>query len=204
MNKRKKLFTYFFILFNFFALTSCDAEQLGKDISETVQNNLIPNLWSTLAQILATIILFTVVIVFAVKPIKKYLKKRQELLDKEVKDTLNNKKNAEESAKKADQIILESHEKAKKILDNAQIQATIYKDEIINQAKEEAARKIKDSELVINKQKKEAYDEIHNAIVNVALDASEKILGREFNEKDNEKIVNNFIKDINNKNNGDK
>ena len=127
MNKRKKLFTYFFILFNFFALTSCDAEQLGKDISETVQNNLIPNLWSTLAQILATIILFTVVIVFAVKPIKKYLKKRQELLDKEVKDTLNNKKIAEESAKKADQIILESHEKAKKILDNAQIQATIYK-----------------------------------------------------------------------------
>ena len=79
-----------------------------------------------------------------------------------------------------------------------------FKQLFINQAKEEAARKIKDSELVINKQKKEAYDEIHNAIVNVALDASEKILGREFNEKDNEKIVNNFIKDINNKNNGDK
>lgn len=197
MIKRKKIFTYLFLLTNLIALTSCDTEDLGKDISVTVQKNLIPNLWSTLAQILATIILFTVIIVFAIKPVRKYLDSRKELLDNEVKITEENKKIAEENAKKSDQIILESHQKAKTIIDNAVTQASVYKDEIINQAKDEANRKIKDSQLIIDKQKKQAYDEIHNAIVNVAIDTSEKILSREITDKDNKKIVDDFINDLN-------
>lgn len=197
MIKRKKIFTYLFLLTNLITLTSCDTEDLGKDISDTVQKNLIPNLWSTLAQILATIILFTVIIVFAIKPVKKYLNSRKELLDNEVKITEENKKIAEENAKKSDQIILESHQKAKTIIDNAVTQASVYKDEIINQAKDEANRKIKDSQLIIDKQKKQAYDEIHNAIVNVAIDTSEKILSREITDKDNKKIVDDFINDLN-------
>lgn len=197
MIKRKKIFTYLFLLTNLLALTSCDTEDLGKDISDAVQKNLIPNLWSTLAQILATIILFTVIIIFAIKPVRKYLDSRKELLDNEVKMTEENKKIAEENAKKSDQIILESHQKAKTIIDNAVTQASVYKEEIINQAKDEANRKIKDSQLVIDKQKKQAYDEIHNAIVNVAIDTSEKILSREITDKDNKKIVDDFINDLN-------
>ena len=150
-----------------------------------------------MAQILATIILFTVIIVFAIKPVKKYLNSRKELLDNEVKITEENKRIAEENAKKSDQIILDSHQKAKTIIDNAVTQASVYKDEIINQAKEEANRKIKDSQLIIEKQKKQAYDEIHNAIVSVAIDTSEKILSREITDKDNKKIVDDFIKDLN-------
>ena len=42
----------------------------------------------------------------------------------------------------------------------------------------------------------QALEDIHNEIVNVALDASKAILRREINEEDNSKLVEEFIKEV--------
>ena len=44
--------------------------------------------------------------------------------------------------------------------------------------------------------KEEAKEEIRQEMVSVALAASEEVLKREVNEKDNARIVENFIKDM--------
>ena len=53
-----------------------------------------------------------------------------------------------------------------------------------------------DAQEDIEKAKQEALTDVHNEIVNVALEASKEILQREINEKDNSKLVEDFIKEV--------
>ena len=178
-------------------LTSCNTENLGNDISNTISENLIPNLYSTLAQIAATIILFVCIIFLGYKPAKKFLSKRKELLDKEVDETKKNAAEAKMKNLEADKNIVESKNKAKEIVKQAKIDANIQKEEILQSANEEASKRLKDTESIISKQKAEAYKEIKDVVVDVAFDATKKILEREVREKDNQKIIDEFVNKIN-------
>ena len=84
-------------------LTSCNSDSLGNEVSDTISSNLFPNIWSTLAQILATIILFSVIIILAYKPAKKYLNKRKELLNNESEEALQANKEAQKSRLEAEE-----------------------------------------------------------------------------------------------------
>lgn len=196
MKKGNIKLTFLFLICSIL-LTSCNTENLGNDISNTISENLIPNLYSTLAQIVATIILFVCIIFLAYKPAKKFLSKRKELLDKEVSDTKKNAAEAKMKNLEADKNIVESRNKAKEILNQAKIDANVQKDEILQSANEEASKRLKDTESIISKQKAEAYKEIKEAVVDVAFDATKKILEREVSEKDNQKIIDDFVDKIN-------
>ena len=50
----------------------------------------------------------------------------------------------------------------------------------------------------IERSKEEAKEEIRKEMVSIALSASEEVLKREVNEKDNARVVANFIKDLDN------
>jgi len=60
------------------------------------------------------------------------------------------------------------------------------------EVEKERARALSEIELA----KTEALDEIHQEIVEVALDASKKVLEREVSEKDNRRIIEDFIKEV--------
>lgn len=196
MKKGNIKLTFLFLICSIL-LTSCNTENLGNDISNTISENLIPNLYSTLAQIAATIILFVCIIFLGCKPAKKFLSKRKELLDKEVDETKKNAAEAKMKNLEADKNIAESKNKAKEIVNQAKIDANIQKEEILQSANEEASKRLKDTESIISKQKAEAYKEIKDVVVDVAFDATKKILEREVNKDDNQKIIDDFVTKIN-------
>lgn len=196
MKKGNIKLTFLFLICSIL-LTSCNTENLGNDISNTISENLIPNLYSTLAQIAATIILFVCIIFLGYKPAKKFLSKRKELLDKEVDETKKNAAEAKMKNLEADKNIAKSKNKAKEIVNQAKIDANIQKEEILQSANEEASKRLKDTESIISKQKAEAYKEIKDVVVDVAFDATKKILEREVNKDDNQKIIDDFVTKIN-------
>ena len=67
---------------------------------------------------------------------------------------------------------------------------------LFRSAKKEAALTQEKALQNIEQEKQKARSEIHQEIVNVALDASKEILGREITEKDNQKILNQFTNDL--------
>ena len=142
MKKGNIKLTFLFLICSIL-LTSCNTENLGNDISNTISENLIPNLYSTLAQIAATIILFVCIIFLGYKPAKKFLSKRKELLDKEVDETKKNAAEAKMKNLEADKNIVESKNKAKEIVNQAKIDANIQKEEILQSANEEASKRLK-------------------------------------------------------------
>ena len=196
MKKRifKNISIFGIILFSLSFLTSCEPIK-GEQIIE----KLFPNVWALIAQLISFLILVIGMISLVYKPVKKYLAKRREILDNEVKETEENKNKALNNVLTSEKEIASSKQKAKTIINNAEISASKKRDEIIENAKIEAKDIIKDANIAADKIKEDAKLELKNQIVDTALKASKKVLEREVSEKDNEKIIDDFISQLDKK-----
>ena len=82
-------------------------------------------------------------------------------------------------------------------INEATKEATIAKDKILSDANDER-RQLKEKTMnEISLEKEKAMKELKDQIVDVAFEASSKILEREVNSLDNKKIVDNFVEDLN-------
>ena len=196
MKKRifKNISIFGIILFSLSFLTSCEPIK-GEQITE----KLFPNVWALIAQLISFLILVIGMIFLVYKPVKKYLTKRREILDNEVKETEENKNKALNNVLTSEKEIASSKQKAKTIINNAEISASKKRDEIIENAKIEAKDIIKDANIAADKIKEDAKLELKNQIVDTALKASKKVLEREVSEKDNEKIIDDFVSQLDKK-----
>lgn len=202
MALRKRIVSGILLAVSCLSLTSCNQEAVDK-LGENFQaaaNNLLPNLWITLTQLIVFIVTACVVIFLAYKPLKKKLSKRADTIQKNLKDSEDAKAQAKADAEKAKAAILDAQKKAgdivtlaQKTADDKAASAQQALQASIEQQKEQAH---KDIEAERQRMLKEAHDEI----VDTALSASKEILGREINVEDNKKLVDAFINQMSQKN----
>lgn len=197
MNKRSGL-RILLLLSSLTLLTGCD--DVGENIGNTIKENLFGNIYAMLAQIVATVVLLVLIIVFAYKPAKKFLDKRRELLNNEVKETKEKNVEADKNLSVSKESIKASKIKAQEIIEKAEADANIRRDEIIAETEQETKKMISDAQNVIKKQQEQALNEIKDVVVGVALDASSRILEREVSEQDNQKIIDDFVNEVKDEN----
>ena len=179
------------------SLSSCDSSQLGDQLGNGIEEKLLPNIWAFLVQLIAFVLLLITVIFLAYKPVKKFLEKRSEMLEEEVKTTHENRKISEEKRVEMISNLANAKAEATKIINEATKEATIAKDKILSDANDER-RQLKEKTMnEISLEKEKAMKELKDQIVDVAFEASSKILEREVNSLDNKKIVDNFVEDLN-------
>ena len=157
----------------------------AQDISELigdVSKKIFPNIGSLVVQLLATCILVFFVVKLFWKPIKKNIDEAGRLNEEA-------QLNLENSNKR----IKDANVEARRIKENAETEALLARQNILDQANEEASRKIKLAEEQIIKEREEAKQEIHDEIINVAMMAASKIVEREISKEDNEKLVEDFL-----------
>ena len=193
-NRNKKLFLL--SLVSLFVLTSCDTEKFGDDLASTIESKLIPNLWAFLVQFIALLVMLFIVVKFAYKPVSKYLKARRETLKNEVDDTFKKNEEAKANLEKSEAQLADTRRQADVILNEAALEANKTRNEILEQANQEALETRNKALDDIERAKAKATREVRNEIVDVALDATGKLLEREVNTKDNTKIVDDFIKGL--------
>ena len=75
-------------------------------------------------------------------------------------------------------------------------EAEKQKQEILLQAKVEANNKMIQVQQDIEKEKQKAVQEVHDDVVNLALEASKTLLTREVNSLDNQKFLNDFVDEL--------
>lgn len=189
---KKKLITSLLFIGSSVVLTSCDTSNITNSVQETVANAL-PNLWITLTQLAAFLVMVFIFFKFAFKPIKNKLKARSDAVEKTINDAENAKRAANAEQEKANQNIKNSRIQAQQIVDDASKEANLKADAILAKANADADNIRAQGEKDAQERKKQIDRQAHNAIVNTAIDASKQILGREINEEDNEKVVNDFI-----------
>ena len=163
---------------------------------EDFLNKIFGNFWSLLINLLALIVLFIVLFLVAYKPVKKYVEKRRDYIEGNIHDAEVAKSFYEDKVAKSDEIISSAQKEGQEIIKNAEMNAKKEADSIIAKAKEDARNEESKAIANIEAEKQKAQAEIHAQIVNVALEASKEILGREIDKKDNEKLLSDFTNDL--------
>lgn len=173
-----------------------------KDIAEFVEGCLGPlsgngNILSWLRdfsiQICATLILFLVVRIFLWKPLTEFLEARRNQMDKELNDAKAARENALKLEEELNAKYLNAKEDIAKLLKQAEADGNMRKEEIIADAKKEAARRIELAKEEIEREISQQENDIKNQIATIAFMAAEKIVG---NEIDRESYLNTVTKII--------
>ena len=183
------------LLNNLVVLTSTSSAGAPIDEKDFL-DKLIPNWTSFVAQILALLVVIVLVLLIGYKPVKKMMKKRQDYIENNIRDSEKSKAVAAQAEKQSSEIVLESKKQAALIIEEAQKTAKNDREALLDEAKKEVTKMKSDAEIDIERSKQEALDEIHKEMVDVALAASSEILKREVNDKDNARLAEEFIENL--------
>ena len=167
------------------------------EVIGTIGQKLIPNLLSFVVQFLSFLVLLIVVFVLAYKPVKKILAKRADYVENEIKEARENNLQAQKNVDEAKEMVAQSKVQASEIIKNAEKQGQEKYDAIILQAKSDVEEMKIGAQEDIERAKEEAIKDIHDEMVKVALSASEEILKREVDNKDNKRLAEDFINRLN-------
>ena len=166
------------------------------NVGEYIQKNLIPNWVSFVCQLGALIVMILVIFFVAYKPVRKMLKKRSDYIEDNIRQAEEAKAEALKNASQSEETIIASKKEAANIIAQAKETAESNKQAMIEETQLEINKMKSLAEEDIARSKEEAKEEIRQEMVSVALAASEEVLKREINEKDNARIVNDFIEEL--------
>lgn len=197
IKKKKKSEILFFILSNFlillvpFFLSSCTPIK-----SEDITTSLLPNIWIFISHFIAFIVLLVVMSVLVWKPTKKFLTKKQTLINKaldEAKKTIDEANNNLDLAK---QNKIKAIEKANIMLKEAQDNASQIINNAKNNAKKEAIKIINKTNFDLESEKKQMRKEYQQNVIGTAFNIVENIFLDEKNDKNKQKYLNNILDKI--------
>lgn len=172
-----------------------EASGIGDAISG-IKDKLIPSLPAFLMQFCALVVLIIVVFFLAYKPVKKLLKKRQDYIENNIRESEEKKAIAAQNEQQSSEIILASKKQAALIVEEAELAAKKERETMLNETRIEVAKMKAVAEEDIERSKQEALDQIHDEMVEVAIAASGEILKREVSDKDNARLAEEFIENL--------
>ena len=177
-------------------LVLSNISEIGDKISQFIKENLIPNWLDFAVQFGALVVMILVFFLVGYKRVRKMLNKRADYVENNIRDSETAKAESERNAKASQEVLVASKKEAAEIIAAAKQTAINNQKQIIDDAHLEVNKIKAQAEEDIERSKEEAKEEIRKEMISVALTASEEVLKREINEKDNARIVEDFIKDI--------
>ena len=121
------------------------------------------------------------------------LDQRREAADKQITEAESAKQEALTIKQTYEQNMLEAKQQAEDILSRANRTAAARTEEMIGEAKQEAARLKQKAASDIALEKKKAINDAKDEISGISMAIAEKVVERQLNEADQEKLVEQFI-----------
>ncbi len=152
--------------------------------------------WTLIAQLLNLFIQVMLIKKFLFKPVKEVLAKRKAAADAEIADATKAKEEAESLKSEYEENMKQARDKANDILNTAQKSATQQSEEIIREANAQAVSIKSKAERDIEQERRKAVNEIKDEIGDMAMEIAGKVIGREINSSDHEKLIDEFINKV--------
>ena len=133
---------------------------------------------------------------FLFKPVNAVLEKRQEAVDRSLKEAEAAKAQAEASQAEYEQKLAAAKEESAEMLRNATRKAQQRSDEIVAAAKADAAAIMQQNEQELEREKRRAESQLRGEVSGLAVLVAEKVVGREINQADHERLINEFIDSV--------
>ena len=139
------------------------------------------------------LILFLLMKKFLFVPVKKVIDARQKEIEKNISDAENLKKDALNMKDEYAEKLAQAKKEADNIIKSATKTAQLREEEIIKDANNKASDIIKKADKQIENSKKEALNELKEEVSAIATSIAEKIIEKDINEKDPERLIEEFI-----------
>lgn len=127
------------------------------------------------------------------KPVKKFMKNRSEEYKKAEDESEQKRKEAEELKKRYENAEEESRQNAIIASREAAVSAQIQADEIIQNARTEAAQILKKADEELYNKELVHKEKLSGSVAELAYDVAQKILQRELKPTDNDAVIDNII-----------
>lgn len=152
--------------------------------------------WTVIAQICNLLIQIYLVKRFLFKPINAMLEKRKAMADAEIQDAMKAKGDAEAMKAEYEKNMKDAKDKANEIVNTAQKTAAAQSEEMIREASEQAVAIKTKAESDIARERMKAVNELKDEIGSMAMEIAGKAIGRELQEEDHKKLINEFIANV--------
>ena len=152
--------------------------------------------WTFVAQICNLFIQMYLIKRFLFKPEHEILEKRRAAADAEIIQAEETKAKAEAIRAEYERNMQDARQKANEILDSARNTAAIQSEKILKEALDQTFAMKNKAEKEIAQEKKKAVNEVKGEIGDMAVEIAGKVIEREINEKDHEKLIDEFISNV--------
>lgn len=154
------------------------------------------NFWTALFVLLNTLAVFFVAKKYLFVPVKDMIDSRQKEIDAMYDEANAAKEQAQALCAEYQEKMAVAQQTSERIVKESVARGQSREEEIIRQANTEASAILDKAAADIAQEKKKAINDAKNEISEIAMAIAEKVVGRELNTEDQEKLVDAFIESL--------
>ena len=152
--------------------------------------------WTFLAQICNLMIQLVIFKKLLLNPVKKVIAERKAKADSQIADAEKLRTEAEAMKAEYEQNLQNARTEANQIVAAAQKTATARSEELLGEARAQAAALKQKAEADIAQERKKAVNEVKDEIGGMAMEIASKVVEREIKETDHQDLIDEFIKNV--------
>ena len=150
--------------------------------------------WTFVAQICNLMIQLVIFKKLLLNPVKKVIAERKAKADSQIADAQKLRTEAEAMKAEYEQNLQNARTEANQIVAAAQKTATARSEELLGEARAQAAALKQKAEADIAQERKKAVNEVKDEIGGMAMEIASKVVEREIREADHKDLIDEFIK----------
>ena len=152
--------------------------------------------WTFLAQICNLMIQLVIFKKLLLNPVKKVIAERKAKADSQIADAEKLRTEAEAMKAEYEQNLQNARTEANQIVAAAQKTAAARSEELLAEARAQAAALKQKAEADIAQERKKAVNEVKDEIGGMAMEIASKVVEREIKEADHQDLIDEFIKNV--------
>ena len=152
--------------------------------------------WTFLAQICNLMIQLVIFKKLLLNPVKKVIVERKAKADSQIADAEKLRTEAEAMKAEYEQNLQNARTEANQIVAAAQKTAAARSEELLGEARAQAAALKQKAEADIAQERKKAVNEVKDEIGGMAMEIASKVVEREIKEADHQDLIDEFIKNV--------
>ena len=152
--------------------------------------------WTFLAQVCNLMIQLVIFKKLLLNPVKKVLAERKAKADSKIADAEKLRTEAEAMKAEYEQNLQNARTEANQIVAAAQKTAAARSEELLGEARAQAAALKQKAEADIAQERKKAVNEVKDEIGGMAMEIASKVVEREIKEADHQDLIDEFIKNV--------
>ncbi|VUW95160.1 ATP synthase subunit b, sodium ion specific [Faecalibacterium prausnitzii] len=152
--------------------------------------------WTFLAQVCNLMIQLVIFKKLLLNPVKKVIAERKAKADSQIADAEKLRTEAEAMKAEYEQNLQNARTEANQIVAAAQKTAAARSEELLGEARAQAAALKQKAEADIAQERKKAGNEVKDEIGGMAMEIASKVVEREIKETDHQDLIDEFIKNV--------